>query len=478
MFRPWFSVPKCFLGLTDVGYHGITTSMPIVCPHCSRCFQGEKLNARHLAKCNPSVSPAIVPCLCGHPATSLTQMKRHKRECALWQARDLEASKLESLSRKKATSLARYGVEDASQAPEVIARREATNVARYGAANPFSKGASTFQKVQDSLVGKRPVLKGADNPFAKPEVQEKARRSMVVKYGAANAQQVPEIRERTKGTNKERYGGELRGSSVIRAQIDATNLAKYGTTEPSRTPEVVGRIRQTNLTRYGVEWTNQDPDVRRRQLETMFARYGNQHYFASEEGKREVRAALMERYGVEFPGAIDGHWGKAVAAFRERYRVDHPLQLEEFRAKQRATNIERYGQPFPGVPGKGPNKLEARVAAFAPSLIYTGNHTFWKWLPKLGRHKNPDFLVPGPDPEHTQRDIIKVVEVFGDFWHSRMFTGKAPFDHEQELIAAYADIGIQCLILWESEVKSDPEGVQARLTEFCSGTGVIPCDLQ
>ena len=229
--------------------------------------------------------------------------------------------------------------------------------------------------------------------------------------------------------------------------LDTTNLAKYGTTEPSRTPEVVERIRQTNLTRYGVEWTNQDPEVRRRQLETMHSRYGS-HYFASDEGKLEVRAALMERYGVEFPGAIDGHWEKAIATFRKNHEgLIHPLQLAQ--------------------PDKGPNKLEARVASFAPSLIYTGNHTFWKWLPKLGRHKNPDFLVPGPDSEKPQRDITKVVEVFGDFWHSRMMTDKAPFDHEQELIEAYADIGIQCLILWESEVKTDPEGVRARLTEFC-----------
>ena len=418
----------------------------MLCPHCSSDIPS--ITSRHKAVCPgwPKI-PSPDPCLCGHVATSGTQMKRHKRECALWQARDPDAAKAEAQARKRATSLARYGVEDASQAPEVIARREATNVARYGAANPFSKNASTFQKVQDSLDGKRPILKGAANPFAKPDVKAKIRQSMTEKYGAANPQQVSTIRARTRDTMHAQYGGELMGSPVLREQINATNLAKYGTTEPSRTPEVVERIRQTNLTRYGVEWTNQDPEVRRRQLETMHSRYGS-HYFASDEGKLEVRAALMERYGVEFPGAIDGHWEKAIATFRKNHEgLIHPLQLAQ--------------------PDKGPNKLEARVASFAPSLIYTGNHTFWKWLPKLGRHKNPDFLVPGPDSEKPQRDITKVVEVFGDFWHSRMMTDKAPFDHEQELIEAYADIGIQCLILWESEVKTDPEGVRARLTEFC-----------
>ena len=58
------------------------------------------------------------------------------------------------------------------------------------------------------------------------------------------------------------------------------------------------------------------------------------------------------------------------------------------------------------------------------------------------------------------------MEAFGDFWHSRMFTGKAPFEHEQELIEAYAEVGIQCLVIWESEVKTDAEEVRSRLSEF------------
>lgn len=416
------------------------------CPHCSETFS--TITSRHKAVCPGwPKAPLPDPCLCGHVSTSGTQMKRHKQGCDVWKARDAKAVRAE---RKRATNIARYGVEDATQTPEARARRAATNVARYGADNPFAKGASTFQKVQDAIDGKRPVLKGADNPFAKPDVQEKVRAAMVEKYGAANPQQVGEIRARTRDTMHARYGGELLGSPVLREQINATNLARYGTTEPSRTPEVTERIRQTNLARYGVEWTNQDPDVRRRQLETMFAHYDGKHYFASEEGKREVRAALTERYGVEFPGAIDGHWEKALETFRANHEgLIHPLQLAQ--------------------PDKGPNKLEALVASFAPTLIYTGNHTFWKWLPKLGRHKNPDFLVPGPDPENPQRDIVKVVEVFGDFWHSRMFTGKAPFDHEQDLIDAYADIGIACLVLWESEVKTRPDDVRSRLAAYLAG---------
>jgi len=101
-------------------------------------------------------------------------------------------------------------------------------------------------------------------------------------------------------------------------------------------------------------------------------------------------------------------------------------------------------------------------------LKFTGNGKYWRKLPLLGSYKNPDFVLPDPDATraHPFRGVTKVVEAFGDYWHSRMFTGKAPFDHEQELIEAYSEIGIDCLVVWESEVKSDPEGVTGRLRDF------------
>lgn len=448
--------------------------MPITCPYCSREFNSDQVPPRHKGNCPgwvATLTAETTPCLCGYRAPSSNKMKDHYRECPVWKARDKAAVMRE---RVKATSLERYGVEDPTQAPEVVAARKATNAARYGAENPFSKKALTYQKVQESLDGKRPVLKGSDNPFSRPDVKEKIRASMELKYGAPTPQEVPSIRAATRATNLARYGGELLGSPELRAKAEATNLERYGFTEPSRNLEVVERIRQTNLVRYGVEWTNQDPEVRREQLETMTARYGS-HYFASEEGKREVRAALVERYGVEFPGAIEDHWEKAVATFRERYGVDHPLHLEQFRAKQRATNEKKYGNIYPGISPKGPNGLERKIGEMNQFLVFTGDGGFWRWCPLLKGHKNPDFIFPGPDPLKPKKGVTKVVEAFGNFWHSRMFTGKAPFDHEQELIDAYADIGIACLVVWESEVKKDPESVRARLAAFLGTEPATPC---
>lgn len=425
--------------------------------------------------------------MCGFQAVSDNKLKAHKRECEVWLARDKKAVRAE---RMRENSLAKHGVENPMRSPEANAKRAETNLARYGAENPFSKEASTFAKVQSSLEGKRPILRGEANPFAKPEVQVKIRASMLERYGVENPQQSPEIRAKTTATCGERYGGVLMASPELAEKARATNRDRYGDVNPQRTETIKDKIKETNLARYGVPWTSMDPETRRKQLETHHERWGS-HYFASDEGKAQIRSVMLERFGVEFPGAIEGHWDRLVETFKQRYGVEHPLQLAEFLDKRRdtvlekygvehvlqnneirekmvSTKIEKYGNPWGPSPIDGPNGLERKVLALVPegSILFTGDFSFWRWLPKLGHHKNPDFIVPGPDPENPKKGVTRVVEAFGDFWHSKMFTGRAPFEHEGELIEAYAEIGIDCLVLWESEVLGYPEEVRGRLMEF------------
>jgi len=366
-----------------------------------------------------------------------------------------------------ATNLSLYGVEDASQAPDVVARRQATVKAKYGVDNLFQSeeikarsratmldryGVEHNDYIPESNAKRKATCMarhGAENPFASESVRERIRESMLERHGAENPQQVPEIRARTKATNEERYEGELLGSPVIRAKAEVTNLERYGAAFAGGTPEVQAKVVATNLARYGVPHTCMDPEVRRKQLETHHARYGT-HWFASEEGKEEIRHVLVEKYGVDHWMKTPGAWDRVLTTFK----VNFP------------------DLAWPGMlarPKSGMNGLEAQVCALAPSpdaLVYTGDRRWWRHLPKLGHYKNPDFIVPGPDPAKPKKGVTRVVEAFGDFWHSRMFTGKAPFEHESDLIDAYRDIGIDCLIVWESEVKEDPEGVRDRLAAF------------
>lgn len=511
--------------------------MAITCPYCKVHFpKSDSINSRHKATCAGWVAEGIsnkpLPCLCGHESTSLTQMKRHRSQCATWKDRDRGEIQMDRLA---ATLQKNHGVgvTNPRQIQEAEEKRKDTLLDRYGAENVFCRESSIFDKVQGSLDGKRPILKGADNPFAWTEVQEKIRIVNLERYGAENPQQVPEIRERTKATNLDRYGGELLASPIIREKSKTTNLVRYGFENPANSPEVIERARQTNLERWGVEWTCQHPDIKARQLKTQLETYGS-HYFASEEGRAVIRATLQEKYGVDHPSQIEGFWDKTVATFvrrygathplllveflekrrttcQEKYGVDHPLQspevysklvatvqdqygvdcvfqskaimIEEVKEKARQTNIVNYGFPHPmmnreyaraqleKISRPGPNLPERLLQAMAPELLYTGSGTFWRWLPLLGHHKNPDFILPGQDSENPKRGVTKVVELFGDFWHSRMFTGRGNFEHESELVSAFAGIGIECLVVWESEVKKTPVETKERIRAFL---GVTP----
>ena len=436
-------------------------------------------------------------------------MKRHRAECLTWKGRHRGTVQMARLA---STMEARYGagVIHPMYAPGVGAKQRATNLERYGAENVFSRESSLFEKVQASMDGKRLGLHGDANPFAWPEVQEKLRATNLSRYGVGNPQQSPEVRARTQETNLGRYGtDEVLAAPVIRERILATNQERYGGPAPSCSPVVVERTRLTNQERWGVDWTCQVPEVRHRQLDTMIKHYGS-HFFASEEGRAKIRDVLISRYGVDHPAKVEGFWDRTVATFIRKYGTTHPLLLSEFLDKRRETSRRKYGVDHPmqdpavyqravvsyrqaclqrfGVPnammvpeialrsltnagGRGaPNRLEARFSAQHPNLLYTGNGAFWRWLPRLGAHKNPDFILPGPDPAHPKQGVTRVVELFGDYWHSCMFTGKATFEHESELIDAYRDIGIECLILWEGAFNADPGLVQAQVTAFLGDT--------
>lgn len=89
----------------------------------------------------------------------------------------------------------------------------------------------------------------------------------------------------------------------------------------------------------------------------------------------------------------------------------------------------------------------------------------WAW-PLHALTALPTFLNPGPLVSDPKKGVTKVVEVFGNYWHSRLFTDKANFDHEGDLVEAFADIGIQCHVVWESEFEEDPVGVVEKVKQF------------
>jgi len=104
---------------------------------------------------------------------------------------------------------------------------------------------------------------------------------------------------------------------------------------------------------------------------------------------------------------------------------------------------------------KTPNKPETIINMITSGDIqYTGNRAFWRKIRILvngeyvEKYKNPDFKIKGQN---------KVIELYGDYWHKN--------DNPDDLIEAYKEAGLDCLIIWEHELK-DVDSVLIRIGEF------------
>ena len=73
---------------------------------------------------------------------------------------------------------------------------------------------------------------------------------------------------------------------------------------------------------------------------------------------------------------------------------------------------------------------------------YVGNGKFWI------EGRNPDFI------ESNGKKVV--VEVFGRYWHSALYSRKIPYRLTQEgTLKHYKKYGFKCIILWDNELKNE-----------------------
>ena len=407
------------------------------CPFCGKILQRPPQN-RHFRQCpayrvaRPDEFPP--DCLCGHESTSLTQMKRHRQSCDTWAARDAIAVTNERIE-KTFTKKYGEGVTNAVHVPGAAERKAATMKERYGAENPFSRESSLFEEVQSHWVRKDRTAHLPKDNFARPEIKEKIRQYWQTNHGFDNVTQVPEIRTRQLTTTLERYGDEhsLRVPE-IRAKGIKTWIERYGVSDPAQSPDVLERIRQTNLDRYGVEWTTQHPETRNAMnsaLRSFMKTDAAKQLYSVTHNEDLYQQTCLTRFGAT-----------------------HPMKNREY-ARNHLEHSRR----------AGPNSIERKFQEVFPQFMFTGNGSYWRFLPLLDQNKNPDFMLPGPDPENPFHESSTVVEVFGTYWHSELKTGKTIADHELEVIMAWQEVGMKCIVIWEAEF-SDIQKMSERVKLF------------
>lgn len=151
------------------------------------------------------------------------------------------------------------------------------------------------------------------------------------------------------------------------------------------------------------------------------------------------------------------------SATRKKFEEEHGFPQSEVNRRpevclsKRASMTERWKDPvfqqkIHAARALKPNKLERSITDLLGryGFRYSGDYSYW-----IGG-KNPDFV---------NEESKKIVEVFGDYWHSAKVGNVPGCLQERARIRHFSDLGYECLVLWEFELK-DPETLNNKVNAF------------
>ena len=173
---------------------------------------------------------------------------------------------------------------------------------------------------------------------------------------------------------------------------------------------------------------------------------------------REEHFGKHSRNSFGIPKYLPHHWnrlkgrkipegiGIKISEGLRRYYKNEPPEKKQKRIETSRRNMGNWHRHF----NRRPTGPEILMASILPKEIrYVGDGSFYVWIPSIRRKRNPDFKITGQK---------KVIELFGDFWHR--------LEDPKDIISEYAQAGLECLVIWESELMSDPLSVRDACLEF------------
>lgn len=120
---------------------------------------------------------------------------------------------------------------------------------------------------------------GVENPFQSEEKKAKIRQTCKERYGVEVCSQNPEFIEKQKKTNLERYGVTctLNTQESI-AKKKQTWLEHYGVDNPNKSKDIIEKRIDTNHKKYGTEFYLQTEECKQRSMKSKLEKYGDAFY--------------------------------------------------------------------------------------------------------------------------------------------------------------------------------------------------------
>lgn len=165
---------------------------------------------------------------------------------------------------------------------------------------------------------------------------EKAKQTMIEKYGVDNPLKSQEIKEKVKATNNERYGGNAPACSpIVQEKMQNTCLERYGVINPYQSEEIKTKISNTKLIRY-----NDSSYVNKEKITKTWANKDEEELSRIQSKREETN---LKRFKVKNPFQ---NKELMIKAYQRKFGVDHPWKNKQVREKIKQTIQERYGVPY------------------------------------------------------------------------------------------------------------------------------------
>lgn len=230
----------------------------------------------------------------------------------------------ESVKEKiKQANIEKFGVANPNQSEEILAKRKATNRKKYGTDHGLSS-----DEVKAKIKAKNIERFGVENVSHSEEVKAKRKNTFLNKYGKSTPFAAEECREKMKQTNVERYGAEYFSASEygkkllkevqnnksaeekqeILDKAIATNLNRYGVSNPMQNKDIKAKAVQASIDKFGVDNPSKNTDVIHKILQTKIDKYGT---LAPKFGKTQQEIQdWLNSFGFDFKSDVNILKGK------------------------------------------------------------------------------------------------------------------------------------------------------------------------
>lgn len=163
------------------------------------------------------------------------------------------------------------------------------------------------------------------NPFSNPKSREKAKQTMLDKYGVEHPMHSPEIVKKLDDTMTEKYG--VKRFPQLKEEYKEKSIA-------------------TNREKFGADWKSQTEDWKQKTQDTLMEHFGVTSPMQSEEVKEKYKSNYNEKTGYDNPMQNPVVIDKIKQTNKDRYGVECAMNAPEIQEQIRQTMTDKYGAPY------------------------------------------------------------------------------------------------------------------------------------